>query len=116
MEHLSRRSTRRIDHLVLVGDPSRRGIEAVAALRDLSKELALPVGKTWLLLNRPYGDPGRAAPEGLGIPLLAALPHDLRLPSWEIEGRSFLDLPPGESPAADAVADALRSFLLGSAA
>jgi CO dehydrogenase maturation factor len=114
MEHLSRRSTRRIDHLVLVGDPSRRGTSAVAALRDLAAELALPVGKTWVLLNRPYGVPGRAAPEALGLPLLAALPHDPRLPSWENEGRSFLDLPPGESPAADAVMDALRTSLLGS--
>jgi len=105
---------RRIDHLVLVGDPSRRGIEAVAALRDLAAELALPVGKAWVLLNRPYGVPGRAATEALGLPLLAALPHDPRLPSWETEGRSFLDLPPGESPAADAVADALRTSLLGS--
>jgi len=113
MEHLSRRSTRRIDHLVLVGDPSRRGLEAVSALRDLAAELALPVRKTWLLLDRPYGIPGRTAPEDLGIPLLAALPHDPRLPSWESEGRSFLDLPPGESPAADAVADATRTFLLG---
>ena len=116
MEHLSRRSTRRIDHLVLVGDPSPRGLDAVAALRDLAAELALPVGKTWLLLNRPYGVSGRAAPEDLGIPLLATLPHDPRLPSWETERRSFLDLPPGESPAADAVADALRAYLLGSAA
>jgi len=116
MEHLSRRSVRRIDHLVLVGDPSRRGIEAVAALRDLAAELSLPVGKTWLLLNRPYGAHGRAAPDDPGLPLLAALPHDPRLPSWENEGRSFLDLPPGESPAADAVADALRARLLGSAA
>jgi CO dehydrogenase nickel-insertion accessory protein CooC1 len=106
---------RRIDHLVLVGDPSRRGIEAVAALRDLAAELALSIGKTWLLLNRPYGVPGRAATEALGLPLLAALPHDPRLPSWENEGRSFLDLPPGESPAADAVADALRTSLLGHA-
>jgi len=115
MEHLSRRSGRRIDHLVLVGDPSPRGLEAVAALRELATELALPVGKTWLLLNRPYGVPGSGAPDALGIPLLAALPHDPRLPSWENEGRSFLDLPPGESPAADAVADALRSSLLGPA-
>jgi len=115
MEHLSRRSTRRIDHLVLVGDPSRRGIEAVAALRDLAAELALPVGKTWLLLNRPYGVHGNAPSGAPGLPLLAALPHDPRLPSWESEGRSFLDLPPGESPAADTVADALRSSLLGSA-
>ena len=115
MEHLSRRSLRRFDHLLLVGDPSPRGLEAVSALRDLAVELALPVGKTWLLLNRPYGVPGRGAPDALGIPLLAALPHDPRLPSWENEGRSFLDLPPGESPAADAVADALRGSLLAPA-
>lgn len=113
MEHLSRRSARRIDHLILVGDPSPRGLSAVAALRDLAAELTLPVGKTWLLLNRPYGVPGRGATDTLGIPLLAALPYDPRLPSWENEGRSFLDLPPGESPAADAVADALRTALLG---
>lgn len=115
MEHLSRRSTRRIDHLVLVGDPSRRGAEAVAALRDLAAELALPVGKTWHLLNRPYGIPGHGVPEDIGLPLLATLPYDPRLPSWEIGGRSFLDLPPGESPAADAIVDALRISLLGSA-
>ena len=116
MEHLSRRSTRRIDHLVLVGDPSRRGMDAAAALRQLAAELALPVGKTWLLLNRPYVAHGGAPSETLGLTLLAALPHDPRLPAWENEGRSFLDLPPGESPAADAVAAALQTSLLGSAA
>jgi CO dehydrogenase maturation factor len=116
MEHLSRLTVRRIDHLVLVGDPSPRGTSAVAALRELAAELALPVGTTWHLLNRPYGVPGGAAPGVLGLPLLAALPHDPRLPSWETEGRSFLDLPPGASPAADAVAAALRTSLLGSAA
>ena len=113
MEHLSRRSTRKIDHLVLVGDPSPRGLSAVAALRDLAGELALPVGRTWLLLNRPYGGRDRGTPDALGIPLLAELPHDPGLPSWENDGRSFLDLPPGTSPAADAVEAALRtSFLL----
>jgi len=40
--------------------------------------------------------------------------HDF-LPG-KAEGRSFLDLPPGESPAADAVADALRTCFLGTAA
>jgi hypothetical protein len=54
-------------------------------------------------------------PEAIGLPLLAALPHDPRLPAWEVEGRSFLDLPPGESLAADAIVDALRISLLGSA-
>ena len=115
MEHLSRRNVRRIDHLVLVGDPSPRGLDAVASIRDLAGELRLPVGTAWLLLNRPYAgrDPRRARDPGL--PLLAELPHDPSLPAWEASDRSFLDLPPGESAAADAVAGATARILGGCA-
>ncbi len=111
MEHLSRRNVRRIDHLVLVGDPSPRGLAAVAAIRDLARDLSLPVGTAWLLLNRPYaGTEGRLAADP-GLPLLAELPHDPSLPAWEASGRSFLEMPPGESAAADAVARAVAGML-----
>jgi len=116
MEHLSRRNLLRIDHLVLVGDPSPRGLAAAAALRDLAGQLALPVGKPWLLLNRPYAAGGGAAPEVPGLSLLAALPHDPLLPEWEASGRSLLDLPEGTSPAADAAADAVRRMTGAAAA
>ena len=110
MEHLSRRNLRRIDHLVLVADPSPRGIAAARAIRELADELALPVGKAWLLLNRPYSvSDGSAAPT-LPIPLLATVPHDPALPAWEAAGRSFLDLP-DDSPAGSAVAAALRNLI-----
>jgi len=115
MEHLSRRNLRRIDHLVLVADPSPRGISAARAIRELADRLALPVGKSWLLLNRPYsaGD-GRGDAPSLPIPLLAAVPHDPALPAWEASGRSFLDLP-GSSPAAAAISGAIPSLLPGTA-
>jgi len=113
MEHLSRRNVRRIDHLILVGDPSPRGLAAAAAIRDLARDLSLPVGKTWLLLNRPYGGRDLRCPDGLGLPLLAELPNDPSLPAWEADRRSFLDLPPGGSPAADAVANAVSRLLCG---
>jgi CO dehydrogenase maturation factor len=106
MEHLSRRNVRRIDHLVLVGDPSPRGLSAVAAIRELARELSLPVGRAWLLLNRPYARTEPRRGDDPGLPLLAELPHDPSLPAWEASGRSFLDLPPGDSAAADAVARA----------
>lgn len=114
MEHLSRRNLRRIDHLVVVADPTHRGISAARAIRDLADQLALPVGKAWLLLNRPYfaGDGGGA--NALPIPLLAAVPHDPALPAWEASGRSFLDLP-SSSPAASAIAGAVRVLLSGNA-
>lgn len=110
MEHLSRRNLRRIDHLVLVADPSPRGIAAARAIRELADGLVLPVGRTWLLLNRPYAvSDGSAAPT-LPIPLLATVPHDPALPAWEAAGRSFLDLP-DDSPAGGAVAAAVRSLI-----
>jgi len=112
MEHLSRRNLLRIDHLVLVGDPSPRGMSAVAAIRDLAGELGLPIGGRWLLLNRPYAAADRHVPAVEGLRPLADLPHDPALPAWEESGRSFLDLPAGGSKAADALLAAVRGRLL----
>lgn len=114
MEHLSRRNLRRIDHLVLVADPSPRGISAARSIRELADQLALPVDRAWLLLNRPYAQGIDADVPPLSIPLLAAIPHDPSLPAWEESDRSFLDLPDG-SPAADAISGAIRSLLPGNA-
>ncbi len=114
MEHLSRRNLRRIDHLVLVADPSPRGIKAACSIRELADQLGLQVGKAWLLLNRPYVAREESVPPGTTIPLLAAIPHDPALPAWEASGRSFLDLPDG-SPAASSIAGAVPVLMQGSA-
>lgn len=112
MEHLSRRNLRRIDHLVLVADPSPRGLSAAGAIRDLAAELSLPVGKSWLLLNRPYGDICRGGPPSLPVPLLAEIPHDPSLPEWEAAGRSFIELP-DTTPAASRISAAVPCLLAG---
>jgi len=112
MEHLSRRNLRAIDHLVLVADPSPRGLAAARAIGELAASLSLPVGRTWLLLNRPYTSRGGAPAGDLPAPLLAEVPHDPSLEGWEASGRPFLDMP-GASPAASAVADAVNALLAG---
>ncbi len=114
MEHLSRRNLRAIDHLVLVADPSPRGMAAARAIGELAVSLALPVGRTWLLLNRPYAPGDRTSARDLPAPLLAEVPHDPSLAGWETAGRSFLYIP-GASPAASAVAGAVAILLEGPA-
>ena len=52
MEHLSRKTTKHIDTLLLVSDCSRRSIQAVARIRDLAIELNLSVGKVYLIVNK----------------------------------------------------------------
>lgn len=114
MEHLSRRNMRRIDHLILVSDPSPRGVSAACAIRDLALELSLKVGKTWLLYNRPYAAGDGVEAPSLPIPLLASIPHDLSLPAWEAASRSFLDLPDG-SRAVSEMARAVSILIAGNA-
>ncbi len=112
MEHLSRRNLRRIDHLLLVADPSPRGLSAAQAIRELAGQLSLPVGKIWLLLNRPYSARDGTWCPPPSFPLLAEIPHDPSLPEWELSGRSFLDLP-ADSPAAAAAEAAARILFSG---
>ena len=63
MEHLSRRTTRDVDHLLLVSDASLRGMAAAEAMLALSKELEINVRNTYLVVNRVIGElPPRSAP------------------------------------------------------
>ena len=110
MEHLSRRNLRRIDHLILVADPSPRGTGAALTIRELAVQLEIPVGDTWLVRNRPFGTEVPLGRGEVGIPLLGEIPHDPSLPAWEEGGRSFLDIP-GSSPAAVAVESAAGTML-----
>jgi CO dehydrogenase maturation factor len=73
LEHLSRRTTRDVDLLLLVSDPSLRGIIAAGRAAELVDELKTAVGAIYLIVNRVNGD---TLPE----PLLKAIEdHNLKL-------------------------------------
>ena len=54
MEHLSRKTTKHIDKLLLVSDCSRRSVQAVARIRDLARELNLSVGDKMCIRDSIY--------------------------------------------------------------
>lgn len=96
MEHLSRRTTRDVDHLLLVSDASLRGLVAAEAMVALSKELEINVRHSYLIINRVQGEltPAlRAKAEGMGAPLLAALPFDPLITEFDSLGRPLVELP-----------------------
>jgi CO dehydrogenase maturation factor len=96
MEHLSRRTTRDVDHLLLVSDASLRGIVAAESMLALSKELEIGVRKAYLVINRVFGDLPptiRGKAEGMGIPLLATIPYDPQLAEFDGTGRPLVELP-----------------------
>ena len=77
MEHLSRRTTRDVDHLLLVTDASQRGLAAAEAMVVLSKELDINVKQRYLDCQPRSGqlsDSFRARIDAMGVPLLAMVP------------------------------------------
>ena len=96
MEHLSRRTTRDVDHLLLVSDASMRGMTAAESMLVLSKELEINVRDTYLVVNRVIGEMSpaiRAKVEAMGVPLLAAVPYDSLLVEFDGQGRPLVELP-----------------------
>ncbi len=97
LENLSRRLVLRCDLLVLVADPSRRGLETMARIHALALEMGLEYRKLALVVNRAIGgEPPSFARElqaALRADLLLPLPWDPELATLAEEGRSLRELP-----------------------
>jgi len=112
MEHFSRLTQKDIDLLLLVSDPSRRGLTAACRIMDLVKNLPIRVSETVLIVNQMEN--GKAQwPEEVektfGEDRIFVLPPDPMLARYDFEGKPTVSLP-DDAPivkAADAVFDRL---------
>lgn len=97
MEHLSRKTTKHVDSLLLVSDCSRRSIQAVARIRDLALELNLSVGKTFLIVNKvPNGILNDGVKEEIDkhkLDLLGVVPLDELIYEYDSSGIPLVKLP-----------------------
>jgi CO dehydrogenase maturation factor len=95
MEHLSRRTTRDVQHLLIVSDPTQRGLVAAERIASLRKELDIEVENAYLILNRLNGSiPPQLQTQidRLDIPLLGVVPADGQLAEFEFSGRPLVEL------------------------
>ena len=105
MEHMSRLTTKDVDLLVLVSDPSWRGIQTARRLADLSRQLKITVKKPVLILNRvPDGIDPRTLEEidRQGLVLAGAIPEDPQVAAYDRQGQPTYHLP-NDSAAVQAV-------------
>ena len=112
MEHISRQTERDIHTLVLVSDPSIRGITAAGRMQALIRDLRTKVDQVYLVVNRVNGDLSPQVQEairGQGLKLLALVPSDPAVEELDARGRPIVELPPG-SPVREAVRDLARKL------
>lgn len=97
MEHLSRKTTKHIDKLLLVSDCSRRSVQAVARIRDLAKELKLSVGQIYLVVNKvPNGELNDGIKEEIkkhNLNLIGVVPMDEMIYEYDSCGIPLVNLP-----------------------
>ncbi len=96
MEHLSRRTTRDVDILLLVSDPTLRGVLAAGQMARLAERLHIEVGRTYLVLNRvtdPLPQPLQQAIAETGLELAGMVPFDPVLAELDGKGRPIAELP-----------------------
>jgi CO dehydrogenase maturation factor len=95
IEHLSRRTTRDVEHMLVVTDPTQRGLVAAQRIADLRNELDIRVENAYLIVNRLSGEMPAAlqdAVQKLPIPLLGVVPTDRKLMDFEFSGRPLIEL------------------------
>jgi len=118
LEHLSRRTDRNVDVLIIVVDPSRAAFEAALRIRDLAKEVHITFKKIVIIGNR--------FPEGMkaeleskfaeeGLTLVGMIPNDDELAMANYLGKSLMEIP-AESPAMKAAEEIVEKLGLTSEA
>ncbi|MCL5023179.1 MAG: AAA family ATPase [Nitrospirae bacterium] len=101
MEHLSRRTTHRVDLLLIVSDPTVKGLHTAKRINELVDELALDIDKRVLIINRVSESDGaqlKQLAEGHGLVVGGLVPQDNAIFEYDLQGRPVFVLP-GDSPA-----------------
>jgi CO dehydrogenase maturation factor len=113
LEHVARGTLPHVDTMLLISDCSRRGIQAVARVAEMVKELKLNPGQMGLIVNRAPGgvlDAGiREEIEKHGLTLFGVLPHDDAVYRCDCDGEPSSKLPEND-PMKSALKDIMRSL------
>lgn len=113
MEHLSRRTTRDVDVLLVVTDPTVRGVKAADGIAKLAEELQINVGRAMLVVNRVQGELPetlRRTIDELNLELAGLIPADPLVGEFDAVGRPLVELP-ADAPSSRAVAALAERFL-----
>ena len=96
MEHLSRRTTHKVDLLIIVSDPTVKGIMTARRINELVDELQLDVDRRVLVINRVIGYEGeelRKRAEGYNVQVAGLVPQDEMVFRFDLEGKPVFELP-----------------------
>jgi CO dehydrogenase maturation factor len=96
MEHLSRRTTHRVNLLLIVSDPTVRGIQTGIRINRLVDELQLEIDKRVLIINRADNNKSKELTnlaEEAGLRVAGIVPSDEEIARADLQGKPVFRLP-----------------------
>lgn len=98
LEHLSRRTTRDVDTMLVVSDPTKRGIDTALAMKNLAEKLQINFRHIYLVLNKVTEDEAvkNALPamvKDSGLTLIGTVPEDANIRAYDLVGMPIIELP-----------------------
>ncbi len=95
MEHLSRLTTNDVEVLLVVSDPTRRGVQAAARIVELTEQLSLNIGRKLLILNQAKEGQNQTilkVVEDYKLDLVGVVPEDPEVQEFDLNGRPTAEL------------------------
>jgi len=96
MEHISRLTTKEVDVLLIVTDPSRRGLQAAIRIDELARKLNIGVKKSCVVMNQMQESPSEKALEMIkesGLELAGTVPADRTVYDYDFNGHPTIEMP-----------------------
>jgi len=100
LEQLNRQIVRRLDTLIIVSDPTSRGMETARLIKKMIEvDHVTACKKIGLVFNRVMGNEDllRRSAQDMGLELFGLVPYDENIASHDLIGKPITDLPDNSS-------------------
>ncbi|MFW0966992.1 MAG: AAA family ATPase [Thermacetogeniaceae bacterium] len=94
LEHISRKTIEDVDVMLVISDPTAKGVRTAGRIYQLAKSLNINIADAYLIVTR-ITDPAPLQKEidATGLKLLGVIPHDPKVVEHDLKGIAMLDLP-----------------------
>jgi CO dehydrogenase maturation factor len=92
LEHLSRRTTRNADLLLVISDATPVGLRSAKRINELAEELKIKIKKRFLIINRFNDSIDKKVIQGLSLECAGNIPVDKNIAKASLNGNSLMEL------------------------
>lgn len=111
MEYLSRQVIQEVDIMLIISDPTVKGVRTAGRIHQLAKTLNIDIGKAYLIVTKTAdATPLQGEIESAGLELLGTVPFDKQLADYDLHDRPLVELP-ADSPAVQASNEMFRKLI-----